>query len=137
MEDRVDRVPVEADRALDVVQERSRPERELENVVQPLGAITHPEHVSELAKPSPGQAVATRQPHVLRLDLIVQPADPLPVGGIAIEIQAVAPEHARVGVRVDLVDVAPERPETPVMRASRKASGASDRYVVTQKPPKL
>ena len=62
MEDRVDRVAGERDRGLDVVQERGRVGRKLEDVVQMLGSVAHPEHLSELAEAPPGQTVAARQP---------------------------------------------------------------------------
>src|SRR4029453_13356186 len=56
--DRVQRVPRERLGGPDVVQERGRAEWELEDVVETLGAVAHPEHVPDLAETPRRQRVA-------------------------------------------------------------------------------
>ena len=67
-------------RALDVVQERRRVGRQLEQVVEPLGAVTHPEHLPELTKAPPGELIATWEPQPLPGDQVMQAQDPLAIG---------------------------------------------------------
>ena len=104
LQHRVDRGVAEVDRALDAVQEAGRLDRPLEQVVQPVGAVAHPEHVPELAQPPGGQAVARRQPHVLVVEPAVQPAQHLEVAGVAGQEVGRALAHPRVGALVDVVD---------------------------------
>ena len=97
MEDSEDRVAGERRGGLDVVQERGRVGRQLEQVVEALGAGAHAEPVAELGEPPGGEAVAAREHEVVALRE--------PVVRVALEVPAGALAHARVGGRVDVVDV--------------------------------
>ena len=78
---------------LDVVQEGRRAGRQLEQVVQLLGAVAHAERVAELAESPAGEAVARGQPHVLGASRLEQRAHPLAVARVALVVAAVALEH--------------------------------------------
>ena len=103
VDDRVERVASEGGRRDGVVQEGGRFGRELEQVVELLGAVAHPEHRPELAHAAGREAVAVGQPEVE----LVQVQHPLAVLRVALEVALVALERAPVGRRVDVVDVAP------------------------------
>jgi hypothetical protein len=60
VEDGVDRVPGEAE-GLGIVGERRRVGWELEDAVEVLGAVAHPEQVAGLPQPPVGEPVARRQ----------------------------------------------------------------------------
>ena len=42
--------------------------RQLQQRVEPLGAVAHPEHLAELPQAPAGQAIAVRQPHILGIE---------------------------------------------------------------------
>ena len=104
VDDRVDRVAGERGVALNVVQERRRIERKLQQVVQALGAVAHAEHVADLPKPSPGQPVAGRQPQRVIVDRALQVQQSVAVARVALQISPVAFHDAPVCVGVVLVD---------------------------------
>ena len=109
MDDRVERIAREPALRRDVVQERGRVGRQLEQVVQALRAGAHPQVDPELAHARARQPIAAGQPHVAGVDPQAQLAHPLAVGRIALVVAAIALEHALVGGPVDVIDRAAER----------------------------
>ena len=88
---------------LDVVQERGRVGRALQEVVQPLRAVAHPEHRAELAEAPRRQPVARREPHVLLGEAGVNRAHALEIVRVARIEAPVALAHALVRRAVDVV----------------------------------
>ena len=109
VERRVDRVAIEANAVLGVVQERERPERQLDDVMQQLepGAVAEPQ--PELPEPPAGQAVAGRQPHLLGVEPLKDVADARPIVGVPLEVAPVLVDQPSVGGAVDVVDGPPDR----------------------------
>ncbi len=109
MQDRVDRVALEAERVLRVVAERRRVGRELDERVQRLGAVAHPQLVARLAEAPGGEAVAGRQDQRLRVEPLDERAHARAVLRVALVVAPVALEDPLVGRAIDLVDVPPDR----------------------------
>ena len=109
LEHGVERVAREAERRLDVVAEGGRVGGLLEDVVQPLGAVAHAQHVAELLQAPRGQPVARGQADVLGLQTPAQREHALAVVGVALVVAPAALERAGVGRAVDVVDARPDR----------------------------
>ena len=105
----VERVSRELAGGVDVVQEGGRVGRLLEDVVQVLGARAHPEHVADLAEAAPREAIASREPDLLRVDAAAELANASAIRRIAVVVPAVSVEHPLVGGAVDVVDGAADR----------------------------
>ena len=109
VQDRVDRVALEAEQVLRVVAEGRRVGRELDQRVQILGAVAHPQLVARLAEAPGGEAVAGRQDQRLRVEPLDERAHPRAVVRVALVVAPVALQHPLVGRAIDVVDVPPDR----------------------------
>ena len=72
-----------------------------------LGAVTHTQHLAQLAEAPRGQAVAAWKAHVFRLQLVVQLANTVAVVRVAVVVLAVAVQHDLVCPRVYLIGRSP------------------------------
>ena len=108
MERRVDRIAVEPDAGLGIVQEGRGAERQLDDVMQELEARAIAEPQPELAEASRSEAVAAGQPDVL----VVQPADDVVEAGTVVRV---ALEVLTV-LRRSVADTSPHRCRRPAGR---------------------
>ena len=132
LEHGVERVAREAERRVDVVAEGGRVGGQLEDVVQGLGAVAHPQHAAELLHAPRGQPVARRQADVVGLQALAQREDAVAVAGIALVVAPAALQRARVGRAIDVVDPRPEgrqaaRSRTPRAGPRARSRGSSSR----------
>ena len=95
MQDRVDRVALEAHDVVDVVAEGGRVGGQLDEGVQRLGAVAHAEQVAGLAEAAGGEAVAVRQREPVAVEPLEQSEDARTVLRVALVVATVALQHAR------------------------------------------
>ncbi len=91
------------------MQERRRAERQLDDVVELLVPVAHPEQVAELAEAPGRQRVAARQADVLGLQALEDREHAAAILRIALVVGAVPVDHPPVRGPVDVVRVAVER----------------------------
>ena len=109
VQDRVERVAGEAQRTVDVVQERRRVGRQLEQVVQRLEARAAAEQPAELAQAAWRQAIAAGQPQLLGLQPVDEREHARAVVRVARVVALAGADHRRVGRAVGIVDALAER----------------------------
>jgi hypothetical protein len=109
VDDRVERVARKRMRRLDVVEERARAERQLEDVVQTLCAGAHAEQLAELTEAAAGQSVSRGQVHILGGQAFQDRANAVVVLRIARVERAVLLPDALVRRAVDVVGMPLQR----------------------------
>jgi hypothetical protein len=91
-------------RGIGVVKKGRRVDRQLDDVVEVLGAVAHPQENSQLTKPPDGQPVTARQNHVVGLELMMDCSNLFAIARVSCVVSVIPFYYALIRESVHVVD---------------------------------